>query len=306
MLNSEYILDVIQSFEALQNALSQLQPKLVEKDSKLPSWFQAPVDLPTPIGLPDRDAIFGLIRQCEYLDHQKPRDILIGAGIVAASAETLEAIRTLNTAKDRFKTAILALKAAKIPTADPYLCAHFEQVLGKRSEITAHTLGKMGLPRLHLKQCYRRIPILPTRPHRVSWTWANTKAITRISVLEAEQLLLKQGQDAGILSQVTKLKSLPLDTPLAIVQTLAPHLRANIVLPTPTGSTTRLMVKGPVPLFYAFEEHLPLPVLKPAGEKHAKDRNRPVRSDVKLDPEPFLPAIRVHRYLHAPAVVDEV
>ncbi len=302
MLNSEYILDVIQSFEALQNALNQLQPLLIEKDNKLPAWFQAPVDLPTPIGFSDRDAMFGLIRQCEYLDHQKPRDILVGAGIVAASAETLLAIHTLNNAKDRFKAAILALKAAKIPTADPYLSEHFEQLLGLRPEITTQTLRKIGLPRLHLKQCYRRIPILPTRPHKVSWTWANTKAISRINVLQAEQLLVKQGQDAGILSQLNKLKSLSPDTPLAIVQELAPHLRANIVLPTPTGSTTRIMVKGPVPLFYAFEEHLPLPALRPAGEKQGKDRNRPVRSDVKLDPEPFLPAIRVHRYLQAPAI----
>src|SRR5207302_3907658 len=141
---------------------------------------------------------------------------------------------------------------AKIPTADPQLSAHFEQVLGLRPGVTSQTLRKIGLPRLHLKQCYRRIPILPTRPHKVSWTWANTKAITRITVAQAEQLLQKHGQDAGILSQLSKLKSLAPNTPLAIVQELAPHLRANIVLPTSTGASTRIMVKGPVPLFYAF------------------------------------------------------
>jgi hypothetical protein len=299
MLNSEYVLDVIQSFEAVQNALSQLQPHLVQKDNKLPCWFQPPVDLPSPLGSTDRAAMFGLIRQCEYLDHQKPRDILVGAGIVAASQETLQALHTLNLAKDHFKAAMLALKAAKIPTTDPQLSAHFEQALGVRPELTTHILAKVGLPRLHLKQCYRRIPILPLRPHKVSWTWANTKAITRITVAQAEQLLLKHSQDAGILNQLNKLKSLSPNAPLAIVQELAPHLRANIVLPTPTGATTRIMVKGPVPLFYAFEENLSLPHLRPAGEKQGKDRNRPIRSDVKLDPEPFLPAIRVHRYLHS-------
>lgn len=244
----------------------------------------------------DRHHIFNLIQQCEYLDHQQPRDILVGAGLVAASPTTLQAITNLNHAKDNFKTAILSLKAAKIPTSDPYLTEHFEQTLDKRLATTRQSLRRMGLSRLHLKQCYRKIPILP-RPLRVSWTWANTKAITRITVEQAEALLLKQGNDASIIIQLNKLRNLNLDTPLAVVQELAPHLRANIVLPTDTGETTRIMVKGTVPLFYPYEETLPLPLLRPPGQKQGKKAERPIRSDVKLDPEPFLPAIHVHRYL---------
>ena len=151
------------------------------------------------------------------------------AGIVASSAGTLEAIQHLNACKDRFKASILALKSAKIALSDPYLTEHFEKVLSKRARDVADTLTKMGLARLHLKQCYRRIPCFAVRPSKVSWTWANTRAITRISVNEAEKLLLKQGTDPGIILQLNKLAHLNYDEPLAILQTLAPHLRANLV-----------------------------------------------------------------------------
>ena len=293
---SEYHVDIIQCFQGLQTALSQLQSLLIYKDNKLPCWFQPPIGLPVLPSAPSRNQIFNLIQQCEYLDHQQPRDILVGAGLVAASPETLQAIKDLNTAKDSFKASILALKAAKMSTSDPYLTEQFEYTLDKRLSATARTLKKVGLPRLHLKQCYRRIPILPKRPERASWTWANTKAITRITVQQAEALLLKQGNDIGIVIQLSKLRALSIDTPLAIVQELAPHLRANIVLATDTSKTTRIMVKGPVPLFYLYEEALPLPTLKPPGEKKGKKTDRSIRSDVKLDPEPFLPAIHVHQY----------
>lgn len=296
-LPSEYCIDVIESFKALQRAISHLQPFITQQDNRLPCWFQPPIGLPTPLSSNERAHIMTFMTQCEYLDHQKPRDILVGAGLVAASRHTLEAIHQLNQAKDNFKAAILALKAAKISVSDPYLTAQFEETLDKRPLITTHTLRKLGLPRLHLKQCYRSIPILPARPHKVSWTWANTKAITRINTQEAENLLLKQGNDPGIMMQLQKLYALSPNTPLAIVQELAPHLRANIVLPAPTGGTTRIMVKGPVPLFYPYDSPLPLPPLRPPGKKRGKNKERPIRADVKLAAEPFLPAIRVYRYL---------
>lgn len=303
---SEYHIDVIKSFQTLQHTLSHLR-HVLQKDNNLPAWFQPPVGLPILPAWDDRHKLMTLIAQCEYLDHQQPRDILVGAGLVAASVDTLHAIQQLNHAKNIFKTAILALKTAKISRADPYLTEQFEQVLsspsypnsGIPSQLGRKVLRKIGLPRLHLKQCYRSIPILPTRPLKVSWTWANTKAITCITIQEAEALLLKQGNDVGIQKQLSKLYALPPNTPLAIVQELAPHLRVNIVLPTKAGEKTRIMVKGPVPLFYpyAYDEPLPLPDIRPPGEKQGKKADRPIRSDVKLDPEPFLPAIRVHRYL---------
>lgn len=296
-LTSEYRIEVLTSFEALKIALAKAQEYICRHDASLPGWFQAPLGLSIHQKMSCREQAFALLSQLEYLEHQKPKEILVGAGLFAASKETIEAITVLNACKDRFKKAILALKSAKISLSDPTLSHTFEELLGKRSKELAENLKKMGLARLHLKQCYRRIPCLDKRPDKVSWTWANTRAITRISVQDAEQLLLKQGQSHNITWQLNKLYTLSSNEPLAIVQKLAPHLRTNIVFPN--GSLKkRLMVKGPVPLFYLEDDlNLPLPEIRPPSEKQGRRENRLIRSDSKLDPEPFLPAIRVHRYL---------
>lgn len=296
-LGSEYRLNVLQSFQKLQDSLAALEDAVCQQDAHLPVWFQPPQNLQLPNQLSDREKAIGLIQQLEYLDHQAPREILVGAGLLAASPRTLEVIHQLNLNKDLFKSSILSLRAAKIPVKDPYLTENFEKILNKRSVLLNKTLKKMGLSRLHLKQCYRRLPFFKTKPYKVSWTWANTRAISRISVKEAETLLRKHGQDPGIEWQLAKLQTLGANEPLAIVQELAPHLRANVLISESDSEYKRMMVKGPVPLFYPMEDDFSLPIIRPPGEKRGRNKNRLIRSDVKLEPTPFLPAIRVHRYL---------
>lgn len=59
------------------------------------------------------------------------------------------------------------------------------------------------------------------------------------------------------------------------------------------------MVKGAVPLFYPANDEERLPELFPAFEKQGRNEDRAVRSDVKLEPVPFLQAIHAHRYLYS-------
>lgn len=320
-LISEFRIDVIETFRKLKAAVEALS-LCMQADQTLPAWFNPPEDLPLQPNLNTRSQALSLIRQFEYLDHQKPREILVGAGLIAASQNTIDAILQVNQAKDEFKKAMIQLKNANIKLNDEALNAEIEQLLGKRVDnsereqllvkranselnptldkrpnITAETLKRIGLSRLHLKQCYRRIPFFNERPSKVSWTWANTRAITKITVEEAIQMLLKQGNDFNIEAQLQKVQSLNPKQPLAIVQELAPHLRANVVFKNSKDGERRLMVKGPIPLFYLDESCLTLPDIKPPGQKRGRNKDRSVRSDVKLDPEPFLPSIRVHRYL---------
>jgi len=159
----------------------------------------------------------------------------------------------------------------------------------------------MGFARLHLKQCYRLIPCLAERPSEVSWTWANTKAIKRITVNEAEQLLIRQGRDVGIERQLSKLHTLRDEEPLAIVRNLAPHLRANVVF-RKGNDIKRIMVKGAVPIFYPTTQGDVLPALYPAFEKQGRKEDRAIRLDVKLESLPFLQAIHAHRYLEHSAL----
>jgi len=294
-LGAEYRIELFNRFEALQKALDELKKAVCEQDATLPGWFQTPPLLNLSDTTSTREKASAFIHQLEYLACQKPKEILIGAGIFAASDLTLKAIGEVNDCKYRFKMAMLALKKAKVSFAHSELQDYFESALNKRPPSTTHALRKMGLAQLHLKQCYRLIPCLPRRPLKVSWTWAHTKAITRVTVKEVEALLQQKGPSDAVAYQLSKLHTLPEQEPLAIVRSLAPHLRTNIVLPEGQG-TKRLMLKGTVPLFYPAED-LRLPELHPPFEKHERDEEAPIRSDVQLESKPFLSSLRVYRYL---------
>jgi hypothetical protein len=300
-LLSSYTIDVLEMFSALEEAMQGLKRQIIEQDAALPVWFSPPPKMPLFSPSSDREKICAYLYQFDYLNEQDPKEILVGPGIVAASLETLQAIEKVNQAKQGFKKAMLALKKAYGSLRQvPGFQKAMEVLLNKRQSGVAGNLRRLGLSRLHLKQCYRLIPCFYEKPEKIAWTWANTRAIRRISVVEADALLCKQGEDGRIAWQREKLGHLAQDEPLAIVQDLAPHLRANIVFKDPiTGATRRKMIKGPVPFFYAEPDiSAPgaLPRFTPPGEKKAKDKERPTRKDVKIDPIVFLPAIRAHRY----------
>jgi hypothetical protein len=236
------------------------------------------------------------LNQLEYLDWQDPKEILIGVGIFAASPRSIDAINAVNKSKEKFKAAMLAMKNNKIQLNNIDLNDCISKILKTRSNQLANCLKRIGLARLHLKQCYRKIPVLTKKPEKVAWTWANTRAITKISVAKAYELLSKQPQDLGIQQQLKKLINLEENTPLAIIQELAPHLRTNIVSKE-HGTAIRKMIKGAVPIFYLDDNSGQLPHITPPKNKHARDNNRLIRKDMKINPEPFLPAIRVHSYL---------
>ncbi|WP_235603133.1 hypothetical protein [Piscirickettsia litoralis] len=59
----------------------------------------------------------------------------------------------------------------------------------------------------------------------------------------------------------------------------------------------RIMLKAPLPVFYPHATGDAFPEIKAAGNKQEKNPLRAQRTDIKIDPEPFLPAIRAHRYL---------
>jgi len=295
-LESAYIIDVINSFSNLKDALNIVFDAIVNIDKELPAWFEEPKELSFPSNYTTRLKIAKFLQQLEYLDTQNPREILVGAGILAASPDTMKNLNNLNKAKDTFKAAMLAFKKLKISMQNPQLIEHFEKILDQRKAPTTTALKKLGALRLHLKQCYRKIPLFEQKPVKASWTWANTRAITRINTFQAITLLNKQGQDYGIQSQLQKLASISEDEPLAIVQELAPHLRVNIVLKDKNQESYRVMVKGPIPLFYLDDLSGILPSIKPPGKKKGRQEDKPARRDAKLNPEPFLPAIRVHRY----------
>lgn len=309
LLTSNYRIHVLDAYHAMQEHLFELEQAL-QQDAALGSWVQELTNT-NEEALNDsnpRQRAFNMIHQLEYLPLQEPKEIIICAGFLGASEATLEIVRNLNKAKEAFKKAILALKSQKISLQDELLNNQFNQSHPQRNSETAKILKKSGLAQLHLKQCYRLLPILPYAPLQIGWTWAHTRSIKKITVTQAFDKLCQRSQkmqDTGIQMQIKKLTSLPDKTPLAIVQELAPHLRTNIILNNPKGDKKRIMIKGSLPIFYPAHLDTPLPHFKPPRQKCDKNKDRVLRSDVQLDPVPFLPAIRVHRYLELPPSIKE-
>lgn len=291
-MTSEPCQAVLDAYAALQAGLNDFAAAL-RRDQALPAWVSCDDGALLSHALhsdPRERAIAGF-SQLYYLDAQAPREILIMAGFLGASAETIAIAHQLNAHKHHFKRCVLALKALKalpIDLSDP------DNVSASHRSPMAKRLNQLGLSRLHLKQTYRLVPILEAPPQKLSWTWANTKAIQKITVAEAQRLLHKKGDDPGIHIQLQQLNYCDPREPLAIVQTLAPHLRTNVLF-HPNHSVARKMIKGPLPILYPCDFATPIPQFSPPGKKEATQR-RAQRSDVKLEPQVFLPAIRAFRY----------
>ncbi len=288
MSEAELRIDIIESFQALQCSIDKLE-SLLQHDKALPAWTDTLKD--------PRDAAFELIAKLEYENHQAPKEILVLPGFIGASEQTIAQVKIINTNKAKFKANVLALRGSQLKQKDAFLNASLETYLNQRREKHTRTsLQKMGLARLHLKQCYRIIPILDAVPLSISWTWANTRSIKRISRQEAISKLEQRNKTGKYELQLHKLYGIR-DKELAIIQELAPHLRTNIILPTAEkNETKRIMLKGPVPIFFPASEATIPPKFKSPKEKSTTPEERAVRSDVKINPEPFISAIRAHRY----------
>lgn len=301
--NSYHIIAVLEAYKNLKSNLKKLH-KLLINDQSLPGWIYQNDKL-TSIKL--RQKLFDITNQIEYHDFQNPKETVIYPGIIGASLETIEQINIINNCKIEFKEAIQNLKKLKIKNTDPVLTKEFDKIFdlseidekNKRELNTQKTLKRNGLARLNLKQCYRTIKVLPIKPKSISWTWANTKAITKISKNEAILKLQQKGNDYGIMQQIQKVECLKDSEKLAIVQNLAPNLRANIVYPENNSLDipSRQMIKGHMPIFYPEVPYNELPYFKAPKSKEDISFRENKRADSKIDTEPFLPAIRGFRYI---------
>lgn len=283
MLKSSCEQNILDTFLALTQALTTLNYHIRQDLDKV-IWIQDNPILSIEKTSP-REKLIAIINQLYYTPQQPSREIVVCAGFVGASFDTLAAASHVNDCKEQFKQEILSL---------PKKLSVNEIIL--QSPSTSSILKNVGLSRLHLKQCYRKIPILKDTPSKISWTWAHTRSIKKISLQTAQTMLLKRGNDQELQIQLQKLCMLQPNESLAIVQELAPHLRANLVFTRPEGNI-RTMIKAPIPIFFPAQASTSTPQFTIPREKQGKNTDRMIRSDVKLDPSVFLPAIRAHRYL---------
>ncbi|ALM52777.1 hypothetical protein [Halomonas huangheensis] len=228
-----------------------------------------------------------------YQDGQDGRSTSSHVGIIGADETTMRLVEELNTLKERF-----ARIAAEIRQQNPQRISELKAILPFRHPHLHTHLKGSGLARLHLKQCWRSIPLADAPLTRVRLAWYSSgRSITRLSVAEAEKRLLALDSDAvHVRIQLQRLAGIPASEPLAQVQRQAPLMRANLFYrePLKDGRTRRAMNVA-LPLFVPCpDKRLPdhnMPPLRPPSE-----RQRARRSDERLEEDPFLPSLRIFRY----------
>lgn len=233
-----------------------------------------------------------------YQDGQDGRTTRPYIGMVAADQPLLDAVQQVNQRKTTLAELIKQLRQhspatmkeikATLPFRHPALHAH---------------LKGAGLTRLHLKQCWRHVPMAPAPLSRVRFAWyASGRSITRISVEEAErQLTTFDTQAPHIALQLKRLAALPSSEMLAQIQPQAPLMRANLFFAEPLDDgRQRQALNVALPLFVPaqyLEGRLLLPHRNQPPEQPPTERQRLKRSDAQIDDEAWLPSIRVHRYV---------
>ena len=233
-----------------------------------------------------------------YHDGQKGNQSRQHVGLVGATQAQLERVAAVNLAKHHFESVMASMKSED-RSAQRAVREGLEEVAGDRRDL----LGYTGLGRLHLKQTWRQLPTVETRCRLVSFSWyVSGRSIYRRSVADVEKLLADLHNDSSthIRIQRERLASLPSSEPLAQVQRQAPIMRANTVYETPTATLkTRRMFSISMPLFVPLEAGELLPEITAPETSPPTERVRPIRSDVRLESEPFLPSLHIYRYINS-------
>lgn len=283
-------IDLLIRFEKL---LAQLDAFCiaVRQDSELPAWVSR-TEAELVENMDMRLKAIQLYRALWYEDSQDGRETLTCPGVVGASMATLAVAHACNTAKDEFKSVVLALKSLGRTEMRSGIAD-----LHRRWETVAAAMRRMGVARLNLKQAYRHIPLLEQRPLKVGFTWSKQgRVIQRTSVATARRLLEQRVETPQIRLELQRLAGISGSEPLARVRSVCPHLRANIVFPEAGHpEVLRRLMQAPLPILVPLQHGERLPeFVAVTPEPPVSLRLR--RADVRIEDEPFLPSIRLYRY----------
>ncbi len=274
-------------FELLIRALDEFCEGVLE-DRDYAAWVALRDE---EVGRDMREKAVKLYQSMWYEDGQDGRDTLTCPGIIGASPATIEKAQVLNEVKASFKTAVLELKRlAKSENRQLVNDLH------ARSLSINTLMRQFGAARLNLKEAYRRVPILPQTPLRVGFTWSQFgRVIQRMTLTEVREMLENRRNTPQVLADREKLAEIVQDEPFARIRPVRPHLRANVMYPSAEGSTFRKLIQTPVPVILPLSIHQPLPdYLDAPADPPMIQRNQ--RRDARIENEPFLPSLRIHRY----------
>lgn len=218
---------------------------------------------------------------------QQSKTVILCPGFIAASDRVYTQILNLNGAKQTFQELMVSMRKKILQIQESTLDNQFGNPSHERPKAIQDFLQKIELEHLHFKHVYRCFPILERTPSQLSWTWAHTQSIKRITHIQAISLLEKRNKNERYSEEIDLIKSLPDDKVLTLRQKLKPHLRVNVTYP----DKKRGMLKGTMPV--VFPIGLTLPKIKPAVPVE-EQKERAKRKDKRTAEEALIPAIRLY------------
>lgn len=200
-------------------------------------------------------------------------------GAVGCVKKTILLIDAVNKAKDALKR-----------SAETYRTVFKANPTRPIREI----LMKNGFGPLNLKQVYRHIHYVDYHPIRIAWTKVKAYTNVIISPEQAREALFKVGQGKHINIQLNKLSQLSPDTKLVRRRSIKPCSAVNVSSIDEAGEKRYQKITTSLPIFYLLDKKQALPDI--CFSVKASRGEGSVRSDKKVENEPFLKSISVYRY----------
>lgn len=265
------IFELRHCFQQLQLSLTELQQQLQQQRPE--HWLAlTPYEQEHSTSL---TVLCDLIGDLWYADEkQDGRTTRSRHGVVLISPEMANKVKEINALKEEFKQKTQQVRATL------------------KEQGLREAMQSSELARVHLRQCYRLLPLIENQPLKIGFSWyVNGRSIRKLTLTQAEKMLLDLGEEKPhIQQQLNKLYALTEGTWLAQVQNLAPVVRANLVL-----AEGKKALNAPLPLFIV-NQGQGMPEFNQIGLTPPEGRSRKARADQKIEPEPYLPSLRIHLY----------
>ena len=281
--------DLIETLKQLSTALNEFSSELSSLPSSFPAWV-----LGADESVIARQLAGSCFRSIEYVDGQEGNESQTLAGALAVTPDLIEKAGQVNQLKLHLRSVIKSMGRLKTTVVDPFTGEKVEELL------VSATLKKSGFPQLHKQQAYRLIPIVPVLPESISFCWARTRKVSRLSRDKAVQYLNKSSF-AG-LEEIELVRAMPESIHLALVDEPRVHVRTNLtyfVVPEALQSRCKKQLQSSMPLIYPLEwsqVQPKLPRLSKLTPEPSEDPMRMGRRSDKLEDEPLFPGMGLFRY----------
>jgi hypothetical protein len=296
--------EIVASYGQLKDQLGTVASRIwIDGRADLPAKM---MDYPNDDFLHAREHAITAISNWAFEEGQAPNETPTYIGAISSSTATLTAIKELNRQKDEFKSLVGKLRGSLEPQTTTRgemvkllnMVTNASPRIMRSKEVGALVRGMLH-PKLAIRQLQRTIPVCDHLPIRIRWRWMNSPSSKQINRMELMQLLERKGDQGYAKMDLAKIFTVS-DNRFVLRRKTVKDLRIHIYLSeSESGADKFADFKSRLPLFY----HQAEPgYWRQEPEIVVIPDNAPVFERKKrVDPEPFLISLPVHRYIDTPS-----